>query len=121
MTNLVDGSSKYGAFQQFSAVKEAPVAKLPVHSSFAQASVLPTCFSTALVSLSAGPGKGFGPPSSPLNPMSLDKIIGIWDTSSSIRLQVLQVARAAGITTTATASPRNLELVKGAGASLVLN
>jgi NADPH:quinone reductase-like Zn-dependent oxidoreductase len=33
----------------------------------------------------------------------------------------LQVARAAGITTVATASPRNFELVKGAGASLVLD
>ena len=121
MTNLLEGSSKYGAFQQFSVAKEERVAKIPDHTSFAQASVLPTCFSTALVALSAGPGKGFGLPGPSLDPKSLGKIVVVWGASSSVGLQTLQVARAAGITTIATASPRNFELVKSAGASLVLD
>jgi NADPH:quinone reductase-like Zn-dependent oxidoreductase len=121
VTNLLDVSPKYGAFQQYSVAKEERVAKIPDHTSFAQASVLPACFSTALVALGAGPGKGFGLPGPSLDPKSLGKIIVIWGASSSVGLQTLQVARAAGITTIATASPHNFELVKGAGASLVLD
>jgi len=83
--------------------------------------VLPTCFSTALVALSAALGKGFGLPGPSLDPKSPDKITVIWGASSSVSLQILQVARAAGITTIATFSPRNFGLVKGAGASLVLD
>lgn len=45
----------------------------------------------------------------------------MWVASSSVGLQTLQVARASGITTIATANPRNFELVKGAGASLILD
>jgi NADPH:quinone reductase-like Zn-dependent oxidoreductase len=121
VTNLLNGAPKYGAFQQFSLAKENQVAKIPYHTSFTQASVLPTCFSTALVALCAEAGKGFGLPGPSLNPKPLGKIIVLWGASSSVGLQTLQVARAAGITTIATASPRNFELVKSAGASMVLD
>lgn len=97
------------------------MAKIPDHISFAQASVLPTCFSTAIVALCAGAGQGFGLPGPSLNPKPLGKMIVVWGASSSVGLQTLQVARAAGITTIATASPHNFELVKSAGAALVLD
>lgn len=121
MTDLFDGGPKYGAFQQFSVAKEKRVAKIPDHTSFAQASVLPICFNTALVALCAEAGKGFGLPGPSLHPKPLGKTVVVWGASSSVGLETLQVARAAGITTIATASPRNSELVKGAGASQVLD
>lgn len=121
MTDLFGGGPKYGAFQQFSVAKEKRVARIPNHTSFTQASVLPICFSTALVALCAEAGKGFGLPGPSLNPKPLGKTIVVWGASSSVGLEIVQVARAAGITTIATASPANFELVKGAGASQVLD
>ena len=121
MTNLVDGAPKYGAFQHFVVAKEKRVAKIPDHTSFTQACVVPTCFSTALVALCAGAGQGFGLPGPSLEPKPLEKTVVVWGASSSVGLQTLQVARAAGIDTIATASPRNFELVKTAGASKVLD
>ncbi|PSN68749.1 GroES-like protein [Corynespora cassiicola Philippines] len=121
VTDLFGGGSKYGAFQQFTVAEEKRVAKIPDHTSFAQASVFPVCFNTALVALCAEEGKGFGLPGPSLNPKPLGKTIVVWGGSSSVGLETLQVARAAGITTIATASPCNFELVKSAGASQVLD
>ncbi|KAK4503138.1 hypothetical protein PRZ48_006565 [Zasmidium cellare] len=121
VTDMFGGGPKYGALQQFTVAKENKVAKIPDHTSFAEASVLPTCFNTALVALCGEAGIGFSLPGPSLNPKQLGKTILVWGASSSVGLETLQVARAAGITTIATASPHNFEVVKSAGASQVFD
>jgi NADPH:quinone reductase-like Zn-dependent oxidoreductase len=121
VTDLFGGGAKYGAFQHFSVAKETKVAKIPEQMDFIDASVLPVCFSTALVALCGKEGQGFGLRGSSLTPEPWGQIVMVWGASSWVELATLQVARAAGITTIATASPRNFEFVKSAGASLVLD
>ena len=115
--------SKYGAFQRYSAAKAATVAKLPAGIAFAEASVLPTCFNTAIVALCAPTGQGFGLPLPSLDAASIasGKTIVVWGASSSVGLQTLQVARAAGIETIAVASAHNAELCLSCGAAQALD
>jgi D-arabinose 1-dehydrogenase-like Zn-dependent alcohol dehydrogenase len=110
----------YGGFQQYTLAKAVLTAHLPDSMSFADGSVVPACFSTAVVALSGGPGMGLGlpyPSTKPVKPIG--KVVVLWGASSAVGLQFLQVARAVGVTTIATASPHNFRLVKSAGASKV--
>lgn len=112
----------FGGFQLFTLAKAVLTAQLPEHISFVEGSVVPACFSTAVVALCGGPGLGFGLPQPSLNDAdSIGKMVVVWGASSAVGLQFLQISRAAGIKTIATASPHNFDLVRGAGASYVFD
>jgi len=107
---------RYGAFQMYTVAKAVTVARIPTHISFEEACVLPVAFSTALVSLFAPAGQGFGLPHPVLDPTPSSKVVVIWGASSSVGLLALQLARAAGIKTIAISSTRNFELCASCGA-----
>jgi NADPH:quinone reductase-like Zn-dependent oxidoreductase len=96
--------------------KAVLVAKLPGNIPFSEACVLPVAFNTALVSLCAPPGQGFGLQLPSLNPNPSGKTIVVWGASSSCGTLILQLARAAGIKAIAVASEHNHELCRSCGA-----
>jgi NADPH:quinone reductase-like Zn-dependent oxidoreductase len=118
---IIDGQPKYGAYQHYSVAKIGTVTKIPQTVGFTEASVVPAVFITALVTLCAGPGRGLGLPLPSLNPKPSGKVIVVWSASTGVGLQALQLAKAAGVTTIATASPHNFDLIKSAGAAEVLD
>ena len=97
------------------------MARLPDKISFAEASVLPVCFNTAIVALSGPAGRGLGLPLPSFDPKPSGKTIVLWGASSAVGLQTLQVARAAGIKVVATASKHNFDLCKACGAADLLD
>lgn len=112
----------YGGFQLFTLAQAALTAHLPENISFVEGSVVPACFSTAVVTLCGGPGGGLGLPYPSLKPPApTGKIVVVWGASSAVGLQFLQIATQAGVKTIATASPHNFDLVKSAGASHVFD
>jgi NADPH:quinone reductase-like Zn-dependent oxidoreductase len=92
------------------------VAKVPENIPFSEACVLPTAFNTAIVSLCAPPGQGFGLQLPSLDPKPSGKTVVVWGASSSCGTLILQLARAAGIKAIAVASGHNHELCKSCGA-----
>lgn len=83
--------------------------------------MLPVAFNTAIVGLCGPSPQGLGLPLPSLNPKPSGKTIVIWGASSAVGLQSTQVARSAGVTTIAVASPHNFELCRSCGASEVFD
>lgn len=113
--------SRHGAFQLYCVAKTATVAKIPDNVAFTEACVLPIAFNTAVVSLCAPPGKGFGLPSPSLHPTQSGKTIVVWGASSSVGVLTLQLARAAGIKAIGVSSAQNFGLCTSCGAVEMLD
>ncbi|KAK3704006.1 hypothetical protein LTR37_014109 [Vermiconidia calcicola] len=113
--------SRHGAFQLFSVAKTVTVAKIPDNVAFTEACVLPIAFNTAVVSLCAPLGKGFGLPVPSLHPAPSGKTIIVWGASSSVGVLTLQLARAAGIMAIGVASVHNFDLCTSCGAVEMLD
>ncbi|KAK5175756.1 uncharacterized protein LTR77_000896 [Saxophila tyrrhenica] len=111
------GDPRFGAYQLYSVARAEKTKKLPDDVTLTDASVLPVGFNTAIVGLCGPPGQGLGLPLPSLSPEPSGKTLVIWGASSAVGLQSLQVARAAGVTTIAIASPHNFDLCRSCGAA----
>jgi NADPH:quinone reductase-like Zn-dependent oxidoreductase len=103
-----------GAFQLYTIVSENAVSAIPDALSFTDAAVLPLGLSTAATALFAKSMLNLSRPS--LQPTSTNKTLLIWGGSTSVGLNAIQLAVAAGYQVFTTCSPRNFSLVKSLGA-----
>ena len=119
---LDSGSSQKkttAAFQLFSSASKNGVAKIPDHISYAEASVLPLCISTAASGL-------FQPdtlalPHPQINPKPTGKVVLVWGGSSSVGACAIQLVAGAGFDVATTAGTHNLDYCKTLGAKYVFD
>lgn len=108
-----------GAFQLYTAVPANVAARIPESLSFEQAAVVPLGLSTAAAGLFQS---GFMKLELPrVDPVSTGKTLLVWGGASSVGLNAIQLAVAAGYEVVTTASPRNFDLVRSLGASAVVD
>jgi NADPH:quinone reductase-like Zn-dependent oxidoreductase len=108
-----------GAFQNYTIVLEHMAAPIPDDMAFTDAAVLPLGLGTAASGLYGNAQLSLTPPSHA--PAAVSEVVLIWGGSSSVGCNAVQLAVASGYTCVATASANNAELVKGLGASEVLD
>lgn len=108
-----------GAFQLFVKAKEHNVAKIPDSVTYAEASVLPLCITTAASALFDKDHLGLPLPQ--LEPKSQGKVFLIWGGSSAVGALAIQLAVAAGFDVATTASFHNLESLRALGAKYVFD
>lgn len=111
--------SSNATFQQYVAVHEKNVAKIPEGVGFAEAAVLPLAMSTAAVSLCQRTGLGLPLPQCP-RARDTGKVLLVWGGASSVGTCGIQIAKAAGFAVVATASARNASYCKEVGADVVV-
>lgn len=116
-----DGSkdNSTGGFQLFVKAGEHNVAKIPNFVSYAEASVLPLCITTAATALFDK--ENLGLPLPQLEPKSWGKVILIWGGSSTVGALAIQMVVAAGFDVATTASTQNLEHLRSLGAKYVFD
>ncbi|WP_308159118.1 zinc-binding alcohol dehydrogenase family protein [Curtobacterium sp. ISL-83] len=120
-----------GAFQNHAALLERLTAPIPDGVSDTEAAVLPLGASTAACALfqpahlgltmpGAGPATGLdaGPGA---DPGAGRGVVVVWGGSTSVGMNAVQLARAAGYDVVSTASPRNADLVRSLGADVVVD
>ncbi|KAI0482630.1 oxidoreductase [Xylariaceae sp. FL0804] len=114
-------SAAHGAFQLYSVLLERTTAAVPDGVSFASAAVLPMGLATAAGGLFERDQLGLRFPQQPKTtaspPTTGKKTVLIWGGSTSVGLNAIQLAVAAGYEVFTTCSPKNFELVKSLGAS----
>ncbi|PYH98409.1 GroES-like protein [Aspergillus ellipticus CBS 707.79] len=108
-----------GAFQQYAVLRENMASTLPAAVAYAQASVIPLAFSTAIAGLFQKDYLGLQAPS--LTPTPTGKTLLIWGGATSVGCNAIQLAVAAGYEVIATASPHNFDYVKRLGAAAVFD
>lgn len=108
-----------GAFQLYTTVLENVAARIPESLEFEEAVVLPLGLSTAAAGLFQKDFLGLGLPS--VKPVKTGKTVLVWGGASSVGVNAIQLAVAAGYEVVTTASPRNFDLVRKLGASTVLD
>lgn len=108
-----------GAFQLYTTVLENVAARIPGSLGFEQAVVLPLGVSTAAAGLFQRDFLGLGLPS--VEPVKTGKTVLVWGGASSVGVNAIQLAVAAGYEVVTTASPRNFDLVRSLGASVVFD
>ncbi|MGK2911507.1 MAG: zinc-binding alcohol dehydrogenase family protein [Sphingobium sp.] len=108
-----------GAFQQHTIVLDHMAAPIPDDLAFADAAVLPLGLGTAASGLYGRTQLALHPPSHAPTPRA--EIVLVWGGSSSVGCNAVQLAVASGYTCVATASARNVDMVKGLGASEVFD
>lgn len=108
-----------GAFQQYTVVLTQMAAPIPPDLSYESACVLPLGISTAACGLFQRDQLGLDPPSTPRRAKS--ESVVIWGGSTSVGMNAIQLAVAAGYDVIATSSPRNFEYLRRLGASHVFN
>lgn len=104
-----------GGFQTYPVLREHLCTPIPADLSFETACVIPLACTTAAaalfesdqLALEVGQGQGEHEP----------QMVLIWGGSTSVGLNAIQLARGAGYTVLATASPKNFALVRSVGAS----
>ena len=104
-----------GAFQLFAKTDKSSVAKIPDYISYAEASVLPLCFSVAASAMFGSTTLGLKPLPH-INPKPTEKIVLIWGGSSSVGACAIQLAIGAGYEVATTAGGSNLDYCKSLGA-----
>jgi NADPH:quinone reductase-like Zn-dependent oxidoreductase len=128
--NLISGNPQHGTFAQYCVAPVATTAILPESISFVSGTVIPLALDAAIAGLSvtvegeAMPGvpiPTMGLPLPSLDSKPVGKSILVYGGSSAAGLMAIQVAAASGVTVFATASPRNFDLVKSAGAVSVFD
>ncbi|KAK4183631.1 zinc-binding dehydrogenase [Podospora australis] len=109
-----------GAFQLFTVLRVSLTAKIPDSVTFASASVLPLCLTTASTALFSPKYLGLQHPTSPRRE-STGQVMVVWGASTSVGSNAVQLARSAGYEVIATASRKNFEYVRGLGATEVFD
>ncbi|KAM0750477.1 GroES-like protein [Meredithblackwellia eburnea MCA 4105] len=105
-----------GAFQSFPIVSESLTSKIPDTLSYEEASVLPLGIATASAGLFQKDHLALKYPQ-PGNVKPKGETILVWGGSTSVGINAIQLAVAAGYDVIATSSPRNFNLLKSLGAS----
>ncbi|KAK0893072.1 hypothetical protein LTR91_023204 [Friedmanniomyces endolithicus] len=112
-------SSAEGTFQTYTVLRAEMTSPLPDSMSFESASVIPLGASTAACGLFEKDKLALQAPST--SPKLTGKTLLIWGGSTSVGLNAIQLAVAAGYEVFATASPKNHAYVKSLGASRVFD
>ena len=105
-------------FQEYTILNVKTTAPIPDSLFFEHAVVMPLCLSTASAGLFNPDFLNLQRPSYPARRPN-GKALLVWGGSSNVGANAIQLAKAAGYDVVATASPKNFELVKRLGASLV--
>ena len=108
-----------GAFQTYTILLVHMASPIPAALSYEEACVIPLGASTAACGLFEKDQLALQLPSSSAKPTG--KTLLIWGGSTSVGINAIQLAVAAGYEVITTASPRNFELVKKLGASQVFD
>ncbi|MFG6501877.1 zinc-binding alcohol dehydrogenase family protein [Microbacterium sp. P05] len=108
-----------GGFQSYAAVEERLTAPVPADLGFEQAVVLPLAVSTAASALFQTDQLGLAHPSA--NPTERRESVVVWGGTTSVGSNAIQLARAAGYTVIATASPKNHDALRLLGATHVFD
>lgn len=103
------------AFQKYSVVAAKMVTKIPDSLSYTDASVMPLGIATSACGLFQQDHLALQYPS--LSPKPTGQTLLVWGGSSSVGVNAIQLAVAAGYEVVVTASPKNFELLRGLGAS----
>ncbi|KAH8774571.1 chaperonin 10-like protein [Diaporthe sp. PMI_573] len=116
-TGIMDHKPQSGAFQLYTATHSALTSKVPTDMSFVDAAVLPLAVSTAAKGLYAKDYLALQAPSaSPTQRSSSSSSKGlailVWGGSSSVGAATIQLAKASGVPVLATASARNLDVLR---------
>jgi NADPH:quinone reductase-like Zn-dependent oxidoreductase len=106
---LIYGGARHGGFQEFTACREAAVAKIPGFIPFEQASVLPLSISTSATALYEQ--LKLRQPTVEPTKTGRDVVL-IWGGATSIGSSAIQFAVASGYKVVTTASAKNHEYVK---------
>jgi NADPH:quinone reductase-like Zn-dependent oxidoreductase len=106
-----------GAFQSYVVLLEHMTSPLPDGLSFEEAAVLPLGISTAACGLFQTDYLAMNPPSAEAVPRG--QTLLVWGGSTSVGVNAVQLAVAAGYDVVATASPRNHAMLKRLGARVV--
>ncbi|CZR65685.1 related to oxidoreductase [Phialocephala subalpina] len=115
-TNENINDAAQSGFQEYTVVLDHMSAKIPDSMSYEKASVIPLGLSTASCGLFQTDQLSLQLPTSPARKQT-GKTILIWGGSTSVGVNAIQLAVAAGYEVFTTCSPRNYELVKSLGAS----
>lgn len=107
-----------GAFQHYTALLERLTAPIPDAISDPQATVLPLGVSTAACALFQPHHLGLAI-HDPADTRATRGVVVVWGGSTSVGMNAIQLARAAGYDVVSTASPRNADLVRSLGADVV--
>lgn len=110
-----------GAFQEHTALLERLTAVLPDDVPFEQAAVLPLGASTAACALFQPRHLGLPLPGAADAPSERSGVVVVWGGSTSVGMNAVQLARAAGYAVVSTASPRNADIVRSLGAEAVVD
>lgn len=130
---------KYGCFQEFVTASHLKVSKIPETLGFIDASVIPLGITTAAVGLFRRDMLALDFPTGPK--VALDAALGapelhhptfaakspkeqaliVWGAASSVGSNAVQLASSAGYRVFATASPKNVDIVRGLGAQAVFD
>ncbi|WP_165971302.1 zinc-binding alcohol dehydrogenase family protein [Microbacterium oleivorans] len=114
-------SRREGAFQEYTTLLEHLTAPIPDGISDVEASVLPLGVSTAACALFQPRHLGLAI-HDPADTRSRDRgVVVVWGGSTSVGMNAIQLARAAGYDVVSTASPRNADLVRSLGADVVVD
>lgn len=119
-----------GAFQDATVLSERLTAATPASLTDEEAAVLPLGLSTAACALfqpahlalplpSAGAAESAGSAEPAEGAGGRAGVVVVWGGSTSVGMNAIQLARAAGYDVVSTASPRNAELVRSLGADAV--
>lgn len=128
--NLVTGKPCDAAFAHYCVAPAKRTAVLPDAITFESGAVVPLALDAALSGLSVQiPGEAMpgvpiptlGLPLPSLKATALGKSLLVYGGSSAVGLMTIQVAVANGLHVVATSSPKNFDLVKSAGASVVFD
>ncbi|RAL58758.1 hypothetical protein DID88_009173 [Monilinia fructigena] len=112
-------TSTKGAFQFYTVLPDHMAAHIPNTLSYEQASVIPLAFSTAAVGLFQKDQLALQLPS--VSPKPTGETVLIWGGSTSVGVNAIQLAVAAGYEVFTTSSPKNFDLCKKLGASQVFD
>jgi formyltetrahydrofolate deformylase len=111
-----------GAFQKYTALLERLTAPTPPGLTDEQAAVLPLGASTAACALFQPKHLGLRMPGQSSTDAEGDRgVVVVWGGSTSVGMNAVQLARAAGYDVVSTASPRNADLVRSLGADVVVD
>ncbi|KAF8860544.1 putative alcohol dehydrogenase [Acephala macrosclerotiorum] len=115
-TNENINESAQGGFQEYTVLLDHMSAKIPDSMSYEKACVIPLGLSTASCGLFQTDQLSLQFPTSPARKPT-GKTVLIWGGSTSVGVNAIQLAVAAGYEVFTTCSPRNYSLVKSLGAS----
>lgn len=109
-----------GAFQQSSVLLERLAAPTPDTLSDEEAAVFPLGLSTAACALFQPQHLGLRMPGTPAS-TAAPEVVVVWGGSTSVGMNAIQLARAAGYDVVSTASAKNAETVRALGAGAVVD